>query len=448
MSYTWEKIASNKAKMSFEIPAADFDEALQKAYLQLRGRINVPGFRKGKAPRKLIESMYGESVFYEDAFDIVFPGVYDAAVEEAGIQAVAQPEVSVEQIGKGQDLKVSCEVFTYPEVTLGQYKGLTVEIDRQTVTDADIDARIERDRTKQSRTVEVLDRPVENGDTVKLDYAGTVDGVAFEGGTAENQTLTIGSGSFIPGFEEQMIGMCQAEERDLNVTFPEEYHAKELAGKQAVFHVKVNSISRTEMPELDDEFAADVSDFTTFAEYREGIVEELNETAARNNDTLAKNAVVEAAAQNAEMDIPKPMVDREIERLMRSMERNMQMQGFTMDLYLQYTGQTREQLAESRRAEAESQLRIQLALEAIIKAEGIEATEEEVEKELENQASQMGMEADKLRETLTDDQKAYLKDQANISKAVDLMMADATVTDKPKEAEAPAAEDAKPESAE
>ena len=438
MSYTWEKIASNKAKLSFVIPAEEFAEAMTKAYLKLRGRINVPGFRKGKAPRKMIESLYGENVFFEDALDEVFPELYNKALDESGIQAVDQPSVSVDEYEKGQDVKISCEVFTRPEVVLGQYKGLSVEIDRQTVTDADIDARIERDRAKQSRTVEVLDRPVEDGDTVKLDYAGTVDGVAFEGGTAEDQTLTIGSHTFIPGFEEQMIGMCVAEERDLNVTFPEEYGHKELAGKAAVFHVKVNSISRTEMPELDDDFAADVSDFTTFAEYRESVAEELKSLAEKNNEVSAENAVVAKAAENAQMEIPEAMVGRETERLMRSMEASMRAQNIDPSFYYQMVNQTREQVAESRRADAIEQLRIQLTLEAVIKAEGIEATEEEIDEVLKEEAAQMNEDADKLRETLTDSQREYLKERANINRAVKLMMEEAVVSDAPAAAEEPA----------
>ncbi|MBR6028157.1 MAG: trigger factor [Clostridia bacterium] len=434
MSYTCEKIASNKAKLTFTIPAADFDAAMQKAFLKLRGRIAVPGFRKGKAPRKMIETLYGESVFYDDAFEIVFPEVYDKALEESGIEAVAQPEVSIDEIGAGQDLKVTCEVFTFPEVTLGQYKGLEVEIDHQVVTDADVDRRIEQDQAKQSRTVEILDRPVEDGDTVMIDYAGTVDGVAFDGGTAENQRLVIGSKSFIPGFEEQIIGMCQAEEKDIDVTFPEEYHEASLAGKPAVFHVKVNTISKSELPELDDDFAADVSDFTTFEEYKADIRRQLEELAEKNNKVAAENALVEKAAANAQMDIPKPMVDRELDRLMRNMEQNMQQQGIPMDYYLQIVGQTREQLAESRRGEAEQQLRYQLTLEAIIKAEGIEATDEEIDRELVEQAEQMGVEPEKLRATFPEDQRGYFKDRANVTKAVELMLSDAKVTDKPEEA--------------
>ena len=434
MSYTCEKIASNKMKLVFDIPAEDFDAAMQKAYLKNRGKIRVPGFRPGKAPRKVIENMYGEGVFYEDAFDLVFPDAYDKAVEEADLKPVDQPQINVDEIGSGKNLKVTAEVYVYPEVTLGDYKGLSVEITPEKVEEGDIQARIDQDRAKASRVVEVLDRPVENGDSVNLNYAGTVDGVAFDGGTAENQTLVIGSGSFIPGFEEQMIGMCVAEEKDLHVTFPEQYHAKELAGKEAVFHVKVNSISHTEQPEMDDEFAADVSDFSTFAEYREGIVKELEEKAKKNNEIASENAVVEKAVENAQVDIPPAMIDREVRSILRRMEMNMAYQGVRMEDFLKYTGQTVEQLSEQYRGEAERRVKIQLVMDAIIQAEKIEATEEAIEKQTASQAEQMGQELEKFKASLTDDQKNALKDAAAVQMAVDLMMADATVSEAKEEA--------------
>ncbi len=432
MSYTVEKISGNKVKLTFTLPADEFAAANQKAYLKLRGRVNVPGFRKGHAPRSLIERMYGPDIFYEEAINQWLPEHYDEAIEKEDIKAVDQPEVNVDwlSIEPGKDVTVTCEVFVYPEVTLGEYKGLTVEIEKETVTDADINARIDRDRTKASRTSEVLDRPVEKGDTVNLDYAGTVDGVAFDGGTANGQTLEIGSNTFIPGFEDQMVGMCVAEEKDINVTFPESYHAEELAGKAAVFHVKVNSISKTEMPELDDDFAADVSDFTTFAEYRESIVEELQKKADENNKTAAENAVVEKAADNASVEIPKAMVDREINSILRDMQLRMAYQGIKMEDYLKWTGQTVEQLAEQYRNEAERRLKIRLTLEAIEKAEAIEATEEDIEKETVKQAERMGKELDAFKKDLTDDQKEALKDAANVTRTVALMMSGAVINEK------------------
>ncbi len=440
MSYTYEKISGNKAKLTFVIPAEEFDKAMQQAFLKNRNRFNIPGWRKGKAPRKVVENMYGEGVFYDDAFDAVFPDAYDAAITESGLEVVDRPELNVEEIGSGKDLKVVAEVYVYPEVTLGDYKGLTVEVEKQTVSDADIDARIDQDRAKVSSTEEVLDRPVEEGDSVNLNYAGTVDGVAFEGGTAENQSLTIGSHQFIPGFEEQMIGMCVAEERDLNVKFPEDYHAEELKGKDAVFHVKVNSISRTVMPELDDDFAADVSDFSTFAEYRENIVKELTERAEKNNDAAVENALVEKATANATVDIPPVMVERQVQAMLRDMERNMQRQGFTMDLFLKYTGQTREQLADSYRGQAQERVKVQLVIDAIRKAEALEPDEAELNAQIAEQAERMGMELEQFEKTLTAEQREYLTDTAAVQKVVDLIKSTATVTEKAPEA--PKAEDA------
>ena len=440
MSYTYEKISGNNAKRTFVIPAEEFDKAMQQAFLKNRNRFNIPGWRKGKAPRKVVENMYGEGVFYDDAFDAVFPDAYDAAITESGLEVVDRPELNVEEIGSGKDLKVVAEVYVYPEVTLGDYKGLTVEVEKQTVSDADIDARIDQDRAKVSSTEEVLDRPVEEGDSVNLNYAGSVDGVAFEGGTAENQSLTIGSHQFIPGFEEQMIGMCVAEERDLNVKFPEDYHAEELKGKDAVFHVKVNSISRTVMPELDDDFAADVSDFSTFAEYRENIVKELTERAEKNDAAAVENALVEKATANATVDIPPVMVERQVQAMLRDMERNMQRQGFTMDLFLKYTGQTREQLADSYRGQAQERVKVQLVIDAIRKAEALEPDEAELNAQIAEQAERMGMELEQFEKTLTAEQREYLTDTAAVQKVVDLIKSTATVTEKAPEA--PKAEDA------
>ena len=436
MSHTYEKISSNKAKLSFVIPAEQFDEAMQKAYLKNRSRINVPGFRKGKAPRALIERMYGEGVFYDDAMELLFPDAYEAAVKENGLKPVDRPEMTdVEQIGAGQDLKFTCEVFVRPDVELGQYKGLEVEVTRQTVSEDDVNARIEQDRQKGARTIDVEDRPVEDGDTVNLDYAGSVDGVAFAGGTAQGQTLKIGSHQFIPGFEEQMVGMQIGEEKDLNVTFPEQYHSEELAGKAAVFHVKVNSIQRTELPELDDDFAADVSDFNTFAEYKDSIVKELTERAEKNNEVTIENALVEKAVDNATIDVPHAMIHEQLDYMMREMEMRMAYQGLRMEDFLKYTGQTREQLEHSYHGEAEKRVRIELTLEAIRKAEGIEPTEDEVKKQIEEQAKRMGQEVETFEKNLTDEQRAYLSDSAAIQKVVDLMKADAKVTEKKPEEE-------------
>ena len=444
MSCLVEKLSSNQVKMNITIPAEAFARGIEKSYKALRGRINVPGFRRGKAPRAVIERLYGKAVFFEDAVNDWLESNYAKLLDENNVRAVDQPKVDVDwsAIEPGSDVAITAEVYVYPEVKLGEYKNLTVEIDREKVTDADISARIEQDRAKVSRTVEVLDRPVEDGDTVNLDYAGTVDGVAFDGGTAEGQTLTIGSHQFIPGFEEQMVGMCVAEERDLNVTFPETYHAENLAGKAAVFHVKVNSISKTELPELDDEFAADVSDFTNFADYRQSIVDELQKKADERNQTAAENAVAEKAAENAEVDIPQAMINDEVNNILRSMQMQMAYQGIKMEDYLKWTGMTVEQLAAQYQDEAKRRVKTQLVLEAIREAEGIEANDEEVEAEYARQAESNGVEVDKLKESLNDAQKETFKNAANVVKTLKLMLETATVNDRPEEKEEAKAEEA------
>ena len=442
MSHTYEKLSGNKAKLTFTIPAEQFDEAMQKAFLKLRGRINVPGFRKGKAPRRMIETLYGESIFYDDAFEIIFPDAYRAAVDEYDLKPVDQPQIDLDEIGAGKDLKFHLEVFVRPDVTLGDYKGLEVEAELQKLTDEMVDARIEEDRKKASRTIDVDDRAVQEGDTVNLDYAGTVDGVAFAGGTAQGQTLTIGSHQFIPGFEEQMVGMQIGEEKDLNVKFPDEYHAEELKGKDAVFHVKVNSIQATEVPELDDDFAADISDFDTFKEYKENIVKELTERVEKNNDVATENALVEKAAENAEIDIPEAMIEDQAEYMVREMGMRMSYQGLRMEDYLKYTGQTMDDLKRMYKPEAEKRVRIELVIDAIRKAEKIEPTEEDVEKAIEEQAKQIGQEVETFRKNLTEEQKNYLKDNAAIRLVLDLLKKDAKVTEK-KEEKAEEAEEKK-----
>ena len=433
MSHTYEKVSGNKAKLTFTVPAEQFDEAMQKAYLKLRGRINVPGFRKGKAPRSLIERMYGEGVFYDDAFEMIFPDVYEAAVKEYDLHPVDRPEIDLDEIGAGKDLKFHLEVFVRPDVKLGDYKGLTVEAEQQKLTDEMIDARISQDQDKASRTIDVEDRPVQDGDTVNLDYAGTVDGVAFAGGTAEKQMLKIGSHTFIPGFEEQMVGMNIGEEKDLQVKFPEEYHAEELKGKDAVFHVKVNGIQVTEKPELDDDFAADISEFSTFAEYKESIVKELTEQINRSNDIAAENALVEKAVENAEMDVPQALIDDQADYMVREMAMRMSYQGLKMEDYLKYTGQTMEGMKAMYKPEAEKRVKTELVIDAIRKAEKLEPGETEIEKAIADQAERSGMDVENFKKNLTDEQKEYLKDNAAIQMVLDLLKKDAKIQEKKEE---------------
>ena len=442
MSYTYEKISSNKAKLSFVFPAEQFDEAMTKAFQKMRKSINIPGFRKGKAPRSMIVSMYGEGIFYDEAVNLLFPDEYEAAVKELDLHPVDQPEFNLEEIGSGKDLKFNVEVFVRPDVELGEYEGLAVEIAQQEVTDEAIDAEIEKDREKASRTIDIEDRPIQDGDIVNLDYAGTVDGVAFEGGTAEKQTLTIGSGRFIPGFEEQMIGMSIDEEKDLNVTFPDPYQSQELAGKEAVFHVKVNGIQMVERPELDDDFAQDISDFDTFADYKADVVKKLTERVKKNNENMAKNALVDKAVENAKVDIPQAMIDRQSDYMIQEMEMQSAYQGFRLDDYLKYMGMTREALKAQNEGEATRRVKNELVIDAIRKAEGIEPTEEDIEKQIAEQAERYGQDVEDFKKNLTDEQRAYLKDDAAIAKVLDLMMESATITAKAPEAEEKKTEEA------
>lgn len=431
MGYTVEKISGNQVKIAFEIASDKFDEAVQKAYLKVRGKVNVPGFRKGKAPRKLIESMYGEGVFYDDAFDILFPAEYEAAVKENDLQVVDRPEVdNVDQIGVGKDLKFTVKVFVKPDVELGEYKGLKATKYTHKVTDEEIDSRIQRDVEKATTMADVTDRAVENGDIVNLDYAGTVDGVAFAGGTAQGQTLEIGSGHFIPGFEEQMIGMQLNEEKDLQVKFPEEYHAEELKGKDAVFHVKVNGIQTKVKPALDDDFAADVSEFDTFDAYKANIEKELNEQAQKNADVQLENELVQQAVDAADCDIPDAMIEDEIDVMLREMKMRMMYQGIKFEDYMKYTGQTEEQVKEMYRPEAKNRVKMQLVLEAMVKAENIQASEEEVEAFIADEAQRMGREAEEFKKSLSERQMQYVHENAAIRKVVDLVVASAQVEEK------------------
>lgn len=412
MNSTMEKVSTNKVKLRLELSAEAFEEAMQKAYVKTRGRINVPGFRRGKAPRKLIERMYGESVFYEEAFDAVVPDLYDEAVKEHGVEAVGRPDLDIETIGGGNALVVIAEVFVKPDVVLGEYRGLDVQRGDDTVDEEAVDQEIGRVRSRNAREVEIEDRPVQDDDIVTLDYAGTVDGVAFEGGTAERATLTIGSGQFIPGFEEQMVGVSIGEEKDVSVTFPEEYHAEELAGKPAIFHVKVHGIRVRELPELDDEFAKDVSEFDTLDEYKQSIREKLSSEAASRADAEFENAIVEALIEGATIDVPPPMVERQIDEMVRDLAMRMAYQGVSFEDYMKYTGQTAESLRDERRESAEKRVRGELVLEAVRKAEAIEPTPADIDDVTARYAKSSGKSLEEFTEGLTEEQQRYIREDA------------------------------------
>ena len=419
MSTTVEKISSNKVKLSFGIDAAQFDAAMDKAYIKVRGQVTIPGFRKGRAPRKMIENMYGgEGVFYDEAFELIFDEVYGPAIDENKLEVVDRPQVDIQQIGTGKNLQFTCEVFVKPDVTLGEYKGVEVKREHTLVTEDEVNAEIEKERNKQAAEVSVDDRAVAEGDTVNLDYSGSVDGVKFAGGTAEAQTLKIGSHTFIPGFEEQMVGMNIGEEKDLEVTFPQEYHAEELAGKKAVFHVKVNGITETQLPALDDDFAKDISEFDTLDEYKADVRAKLEAQAAERDNNAFTNAVIEKVMENATVEIPEAMVERQIDSMVRNFEARLAQQGLKLADFIKYTGQDEKSFRNQYREQAEKSVRANLVLEAVENAENFEATEEEIDAEIVKFAGQIGQDVENLKKNLTEGDREYFKADVIRDKAV------------------------------
>lgn len=419
MSTTVEKISSNKVKLSFDIDAAQFDAAMDKAYIKVRGQVTIPGFRKGRAPRKMIENMYGgEGVFYDEAFELIFDEVYGPAIDENKLEVVDRPQVDIQQIGTGKNLQFTCEVFVKPDVTLGEYKGVEVKREHTLVTEDEVNAEIEKERNKQAAEVSVDNRAVAEGDTVNLDYSGSVDGVKFAGGTAEAQTLKIGSHTFIPGFEEQMVGMNIGEEKDLEVTFPQEYHAKELAGKKAVFHVKVNGITETQLPALDDDFAKDISEFDTLDEYKADVRAKLEAQAAERDNNAFTNAVIEKVMENATVEIPEAMVERQIDSMVRNFEARLAQQGLKLADFIKYTGQDEKSFRNQYREQAEKSVRANLVLEAVENAENFEATEEEIDAEIVKFAGQVGQDVENLKKNLTEGDREYFKADVIRNKAV------------------------------
>ena len=426
MSVQVENLEKNMAKLTIEVAAEEVEKAIQAAYLKEKGKISMPGFRKGKAPRKMIEKMYGTGVFYEDAANIVIPKAYSEAAKECGEEIVSQPEISVTQIGAGQPCIFTAEVALKPAVTLGDYKGVEVEKTPVEVSEEEVDKEVDKERENNSRTIDVDDRAVEKGDMIKLNFEGFVDGTPFEGGKAEDYSLTIGSGSFIPGFEDQLIGAKIGEEVEVNVTFPEEYHAAELKGKPAVFKCTVNEIKVKELPEADDEFAKDVSEFDTLAEYKDDIRAKLLEKKTADAKREKQNKTVAKAVENATMEIPEAMITEQVRRMADDFARRLQSQGLSMDQYMQFTGLTMDALAQQMRPEALKRIQNSLVLEAIAKAENIEVSDEKVNEEIEKMAAAYKMEADKLKELIGDAEKEQMKSDLAIQAAVD-MITDAAV---------------------
>ena len=420
MSSTFEKLTSNKVKLNFVVSAEDFDKALATAYSKNVKRFNIPGFRRGKAPRHVIEMHYGPSVFFEDAFDEIFPVVYSEAIKEHSVEPVDRPELDVTQIEKGKDLIFSVEVFVRPDVVLGDYKNLEAKKVVDEVTDDDVSAEVERARDRNSRFVEVTDRPARLDDQVNIDYAGFDGDNPFAGGTAKGQELVLGSGHFIPGFEDQLVGATVGQDVDVNVTFPEEYHEKSLAGKPVVFHVHVNGIREKEVPALDDEFAKDMG-FDTLDEYKADVKANLIKRNEERAETAFENEVVEKAVATCEMDIPNGMVEEAIDNMLRDMEMRLMYQGMKLDDYFKYTGQTREQVREMYREQAAERVKTQLALEAIRDAEKIEATEEEIDAEIAKLADSRKKSLEDMKKQLTDGDKEYFKQAATMNKVVEFL---------------------------
>lgn len=420
MTVTMEKTGVNQATLTITLDNEEFNASIQKAYLIVRNRVNIPGFRKGKAPRQIIESFYSEAVFYDDACNIAIPEAYDKAIAEQGLFAVDQPDIDVQEIGAGNGIKFTAMVTLKPEVVLGQYKGLDAKKVDYPVNEEDVDAELKRAQERVARWVEA-DRPIQSGDRIMLDYSGSVDGVQFPGGTAENQSLEIGSGRFIPGFEEQLVGVALNEERDIEVQFPDEYHAEELAGKPAVFHVKILEIKGKEVPAIDDEFAKDVSEFETLEEYKASIRAKLTESNEHKAEHEFEDKLVELAVANVSLEVPQCMIDRQADRMAREFEYRIAYQGIKMEDYLRMTGMQRAEIVERYKADADKAVRTSLVLEAIQKAEGIGATDEEIEEELVKMAEARKQTLEDVKKNFGEEDKDYLKENIIMKKTIKLL---------------------------
>lgn len=421
MSLQVEKLEHNMAKLTIEVAAEEVEKALQAAYLKQRGKINIPGFRKGKVPRQMIEKMYGAEIFYDEAANKMISEAYGKAYDECELDIVSQPSIDIVQLEKGKDFIFTAEVATKPEVKLGEYKGLKVDKYSTRVTQKEVDEEIEKERERNARTVEVTDRAVEDKDIVTLDFEGFVDGVAFEGGKGTDYPLTIGSGSFIPGFEEQLIGAEIDKEVEVKVTFPEEYQAAELAGKDAVFKCTVHSIKAKELPEADDEFASEVSECETMEAYRAEVKQKIKDRKESEGKAKKEDQAVEQAIENAEMDIPQPMIDLQVRQMADDFARRIQQQGLTVEQYFQFTGLTQEKMMEEFEPQAVKRIKTRLVLEAIVKAENIEVSDERLDEEIQKMADAYQMEFDKLKEYMGEAEAAQMKEDIAVQEAVTLI---------------------------
>ena len=438
MNVTVEKLDKGMAKLTITVTADVVAAAEDKVYKRQKSQISIPGFRKGKAPKKIIEKMYGEGVFLSDAINDVINETYPDAVKECGEEIVSNPKIDLSQAEPGKDLVYTAEVALKPEVKLGKYKGVEIEkLEAPKVSEEDIEKELKRQQDANAKIVDVTDRPVQNGDMIKLDFAGTVDGEAFEGGKAENYDLTIGSGSFIPGFEDQLVGMNIGEEKDVNVTFPEDYGQKDLAGKAAVFACKVNAIKEKKLPELNDEFADEVSEFSTLDEYKKDIEKNLLVRAEEQYKQTKENAAVAAAVADADIEIPDAMLETQAESLVNEFAQNLQMQGMNIDMYLQYTGLQKDQLVEQFKPQAKTRIQNSLVLEAVAKAENIEASDEDLEAEYGKMAAQYNMPVDNIKKVFGESEqyKDDMKKDIALRKAAELIAANAKETREAKKAD-------------
>ena len=428
-----ERLEGNKAKLTITIDAETFRKALNEAYKKTAGRYAVPGFRKGHAPRKVIESMYGEGIFYEDAFDACWGEAYDAAIDEHALFAVDRPDVDIETIGENEGVVFSAVVQLKPEVKLGQYKGIAVPKADYTVSDEDVDKALEAERENQARFVDV-DRPAENGDRVLLDYSGSVDGEKFDGGTAEDQTLVLGSNTFIPGFEDQLVGAVAGESRDVNVTFPTEYHAEHLAGKAAVFACTVKAVQKKELPEIDDEFIGDISEFETVDAWKADKKEKMLAEKKQSLDNMRENLAIKGACDNATVDIPDCMIERQVDYMMQDLKYRLSGSGLDMDTYMKYLNTTEADMRKNYRTEAEARVKMQLVIDAVAKAENIEATDEEIEEEIKKYAEQGGTDVETFKKQLSQGDREYLADRVTVDKTVKLITDSAVETEETEKA--------------
>ena len=422
MSLQVEKLEKNMAKLTIEVDAAELEKAIEKAYHKNKNHISVPGFRKGKVPRQMIEKMYGKEVFYEDAVNELIPEAYGKALDECEEEIVSSPKIEVVQIKAGEPFIFTAEVALKPEVRLGKYNGVKIDAVSVEVTEEELDQELQQEREKNARTITIEDRPVKDGDMIVLDFEGFVDGVAFAGGKGEDYPLTIGSGAFIPGFEDQLIGAELNKEMEVNVTFPEEYQAEELKGKAAVFKCTVKEIKEKELPELDDEFATEISEFETLAEYKEDLRKKLAEKKEKDAKNAKEDAAIAAVIQDADMEIPEAMLETQQRQMVDDFARRIQMQGLTMEQYFQFTGGNLEMMMEQVKPQAEKRIQTRLVLEAVAAKENLQATEEDYDKEIQRMAEIYMMEADKIRETLGENEKENIMKDIAVKKAVDFIV--------------------------